>query len=72
MTDQEARERPLKRRDELGDAEIQRRQKLADQAQEICFALLHHSEPYFDKDVGSLVKLAEELRERLNDWTWGK
>ena len=68
-SDDKERERIQKRRDEIGDIEIQRRQNLTDQAQEICFALTHHPNV---KEAQSMLLLAEELRERLNVWTWGQ
>lgn len=60
--------RIILRRAELGDAEIARRQAIADKAQEICAALTYHPKA---AEVQPMLKMAEELRERLNTWLWG-
>lgn len=67
--DEQERERVRKRRDELGDAELMRRFKLADKAQDICAALIFHPNV---EETRSMLTLAEELCERLKVWTWGQ
>ena len=67
LEDEKERERIRKRREELGDDEISRREKIYDQAQAICGTLVHHPNA---QEVEPLLLLAEELRERLQLWIW--
>ena len=70
MTDHEqAEEHIRKRRDELAPGELLRRMALCDQAQNICQTLVMDLNV---KEAEPLLKLAEELRERLRSWTWGE
>jgi hypothetical protein len=67
--DEKERERIRKRRDEIGPGEMLRRMTLYDQAQSICHTLVTHPNV---KEAKPLLEMAEELRERLNLWTWGE
>jgi hypothetical protein len=67
--DEKERERIRKRRDEIGPGDLLRRMTLYDQAQSICYTLV--TDPNV-READPLLKLAEELRERIRLWTWGE
>ena len=68
-TIEEAQASAMKRRQQLGHDEVYLRKALITDAQNICATLVRHPKR---REVQRMLAMAEELREQLKVWLWGK